>query len=264
MGVRMIVCAKQVLDPETPSSIFKIDRQAKRAIPPPASDPVVNGFDEIAVEAALRIKESMGGSITVVSMGRSFVMDVIKKPLAMGADDLILLQDDAFDTTDSFVTANVLTAAIRKIGGFDLILCGRQASDWDNAQVPLGLAELLDLPCLPFAKNLAMTNGSVRVQRVTPEGQETLEAALPALVTVSNELGEPRTPTIKGIMASTRAKPVVWGLNDLGVDPSSWAKVELVDLFIPAREKRCEFIEGEDESDAGRKLALKLREAKLI
>lgn len=262
--MKIIVCAKQVLDPETPSSIFKIDRDAKRAVPPPGADPVVNGFDEIAMEAALRIKASVGGSITVVSMGRSFVMDVIKKPLAMGADELILLQDDAFETADSFVTTNVLAAAIRKIGKFDLILCGRQASDWDNAQVPLGLAELLDLPCLTFAKNVELSNGSVRVQRVTPDGHEVLEAVLPALVTVSNELGEPRTPSIKGIMASTRAIPTVWGLGDLGVDPSSCARVELVELFIPAREKRCEMIEGEDDTDAGRKLALKLREAKLI
>jgi electron transfer flavoprotein beta subunit len=260
----MVVCAKQVLDPETPSSIFKIDRDARRAVSPPGSDPVVNGFDEIAVEAALRIRESAGGSITVLAMGRNFTMDVIKKPLAMGADDLILLQDDAFATADSFVIANVLAAAIRKIGGFDLILCGRQASDWDNAQVPFGVAELLDVPCLSFAKQVEVTNGSLRVQRVTPEGHEWLEAPLPALVSVSNELGEPRSPTIKGIMASTRANPTVWGLSDLGVDPSGWARVELVDLFIPAREKRCEIIEGEDDNESGRKLALKLREAKII
>ncbi len=264
MSVKIIVCAKQVLDPETPSSIFKIDRDAKRAISPPGSDPVVNGFDEIATEAALRIKESVGANITVLSIGRSFVMDVIKKPLAMGADELVLLQDNGFETIDSFVTANVLAAAIRKIGSFDLILCGRQASDWDNAQVPLGLSELLNLPSLAFAKKVEVTDGSVRVQRVTPDGYEVLEAPLPALVTVSNELGEPRTPTIKGIMASTRAKPTLWSLNDLGVDPFTWAKVELVDLFVPVREKRCEMVDGEDESDAGRKLALKLREAKLI
>ena len=264
MSINVLVCAKQVLDPETPASVFKVDRHSKRAVPPPASDPVVNGFDEIAVEAALRIKASIGATITVVSMGRGFVMDVIKKPLAMGADELILLQDDTFDTADSFVVANVLAAAVRKIGAFDLIVCGRQASDWDNAQTPLGLAEILDLPCLAFAKTLEVTNDSVCIQRITPDGYETLQAPLPAVVSVSNEFGEPRTPTIKGIMASTRAKPTVWGLNDLDVDPSVWAKVEMVDLFIPAREKRCEFITGEDESDAGRNLALKLREAKLI
>lgn len=264
MGTSMIVCAKQVLDPETPSSIFKIDRQTKRALPPLGADPVVNGFDEIAVEAALRMKESVGGTITVVSMGAGFVMDVIKKPLSMGADALILLQDDAFETADSFTTATVLAAAIRKIGTFDLILCGRQASDWDSAQVPLGLAELLDLPCLSFAKGVEVRDRSVRVQRVTPDGREVLEAALPAVVTVSNELGEPRTPSIKGVMAATRMEPTVWSRNDLGVDLSGLAKLEVKDLFIPVRENRCEVIEGEDDADAGRKLALKLREAKII
>ena len=262
--MKVIVFAKQVIDPETPSSIFKIEREAKRAISPAGADPVVNGFDEIAVEAALRIKAAVGGTITVVSMGRSFVMDVIKKPIAMGADELILLQDDAFDTVDSFLTTNVLAAAVRKIGQFDIILCGRQASDWDNAQVPLGLAELLDLPCLPFVKNLELKDGSVRIQRVTPDGEETLEAPLPAVVTVSNEFGEPRTPNIKGIMAATRANPTVWGLADLNVDLTALAKTEVVDLFIPARETRCEIIQGEDDTEAGRRLALKLREAKLI
>ncbi|MBI2531104.1 MAG: electron transfer flavoprotein subunit beta/FixA family protein [Deltaproteobacteria bacterium] len=216
------------------------------------------------MEAALRIKASVGGTITVVSMGRSFAMDVIKKPLAMGADELILLQDDAFDTVDSFIATNVLAAAVRKIGQFDMILCGRQASDWDNAQVPLGLAELLDLPCLPFAKNLELKNGSVLIQRVTPDGEETLEASLPAVVTVSNEFGEPRAANIKGIMAATRAKPTVWVLADLDVDLATLARAELVDLFIPEREARCEIIQGEDDAEVGRKLALKLREAKLI
>jgi electron transfer flavoprotein beta subunit len=197
-------------------------------------------------------------------MGRSFAMDVIKKPLAMGADELILLQDDAFDTVDSFMATNVLAAAVRKMGQFDIILCGRQASDWDNAQVPLGLAELLDLPCLPFAKTLELKNGSIRIQRVTPDGEETLEAPLPAVVTVSNEFGEPRAPNIKGIMAATRAKPTVWGLADLNLDLTTLARTDVVDLFIPARETRCEIIQGEDDTEVGRKLALKLREAKLI
>jgi electron transfer flavoprotein beta subunit len=125
------------------------------------------------------------------------------------------------------------------------------------------LAELLDLPCLPFAKNLELTNGSVRIRRVTPDGEETLEAPLPAVVTVSNEFGEPRAPNIKGIMAATRAKPTVWGLADLNVDLTTLAGTELVDL-IPARETRCEIIQGEDDTEVGRKLALKLREAKLI
>jgi electron transfer flavoprotein beta subunit len=264
MGVRMLVCAKQLIDPETPSTVFKIDRDAKRAVPPPGADPVINGFDEMAVEAALQIREAHGGKITVISMGRSFVMDVIKKPLAMGADELVLLQDDAFDTCDPLVIANVIAAAVGKMEPFDLILCGRQASDWDNGQVPIGLAELLDLPCLTFAKKVELHDGHIQVHRNTADGYEVLEAVLPAVVTVSNEFGEPRSPTIKGITAATRARPTVWGPSDLGVDPSTWHGAEVVDLFIPVREKHCEMIKGEDDADTGRKLAMKLRESKII
>jgi electron transfer flavoprotein beta subunit len=264
MSVRMIVCAKQVIDPETPLSAFKIDREGKRAVPPGGADPVVNGFDEVAMEAALRIKESVGGTIRVISMGRSFVTDVITKPLAMGAEELFLLQGDGFESADSFTVATVLAAAIGKLGGFDLILCGRQASDWDNAQVPLGLAELLGVACLTIAKKVEVSDGSVQVQRVTSDGYEVVEAALPAVVTVTNELGEPRIPTIKGLMEAGRKKPTVWGVSDLGVDLSNLGKTELSDLFIPERQRRCELVEGEDDAEAGRKLALKLREAKLI
>lgn len=264
MSVNVIVCVKQVLDPETPLSAFKIDRNTMRVLQPPNTDPVINGFDENAIEAALRIKQSAGAVITAVSMGRDFVMDVIKKPLTVGADELVLLRDDNFETADPFIIANVLAAAIRKIGKFDLILCGRQASDWDNAQVPLGLAELLGLPCLTIAKKVEIANGYVRVERVTLDGYEILEAPLPAVVTISNELGELRTATMKGIIAATKVKPTIWSLSDLAMDLSKFEKIEIGELFIPVREKSCETIEGENDTDAGRLLAFKLREAKLI
>ena len=150
--MNIIVCVKQVLDPEMPASAFKVDPGTKRVVESQGTPPVLNGFDENAVEAALRIKDAVGANVTALSMGRSFVMDVVKKPLSMGADDLVLLEDDAFHDLDSYATATVLSAAIRKIGDFDLILAGRQASDWDNAQVPLGVAEMLDLPCLTVAQ----------------------------------------------------------------------------------------------------------------
>ncbi|HZA24665.1 MAG TPA: electron transfer flavoprotein subunit beta, partial [Dehalococcoidia bacterium] len=135
MPISIGVLAKQVIDPEMPLAAFKIDPSAKRVVPPANIPPVVNGFDENAVEAALQIKDSQEASITVISAGISFALDVMKKPLSMGADELVLLQDDSFsNTVDSFFTAQLLAAAIRKLGGFDLIICGRQASDWDNAQ----------------------------------------------------------------------------------------------------------------------------------
>ena len=205
--VNIIVCVKQVLDPEMPASAFKVDPETKRVVESQGTPPVLNGFDENAVEAALRIKDAVGAHVTALSMGRSFVMDVVKKPLSMGADELVLLQDDSFHDLDSYATATVLSEAIRKIGDYDLILAGRQASDWDNAQVPLGIAEMLDLPCLTVAQKVDVADGTVSVQQVVPDGYRELEADLPALVTVTNELGEPRYATLRGIMAGRTQDP---------------------------------------------------------
>ena len=266
MSLNIVVLAKQVIDPGMPMSAFQVDREQKRVATPSNIPPVVNGFDENAVEAALRIKEAQGASITVLSMGKSFSLDVIKKPLSMGADELILLQDEAFENiVDSSLTARVLAAAIRKLEQFDLIICGRQASDWDNAQVPLGVAELLDISCVTIGKKVEVGDGVVVVDRIVPQGVEIVEAPLPALVTVSNELGQPRYPTLRGIMAATRKRPTVWSAQDLGMDLSQHGpSLRLVDLFVPVSEKSCEFIEGDGDEEAGRNLALKLREAKLV
>ena len=266
MALRIVVLAKQVIDPDMPVSAFQVDRENRRVVTPSNIPPVVNGFDENAVEAALRIREAQEATITVISMGKGFAMDVIKKPLSMGADELVLLQDDAFESTiDSFLSARVLAAAIGRLEGYDLIICGRQASDWDNAQVPLGVAELLGVPCVTIGKNVQVGDGKVMVDRIVPEGVEVVEAPLPALVTVSNELGQPRYPTLRGIMGATRKQPTIWSLDELGVKPSEIeAGLSLVDLYVPVSEKNCEFIEGDSEEEVGRNLALKLREAKLL
>ena len=265
--MKIVVTAKQVIDPEMPASAFTVDRDNRRVVTPSTTPPVVNGFDENAVEAALRIKDEVDDvTVTVVSVGTSFSLEVMKKPLAMGANELVLLQDEALENTaDSLFTAQVLAAAIRKIGEFDLIICGRQASDWDNAQVPLGIAELLGVPCITTGKKVQVGDGKVTVERIIPDGYQVLEASLPALVTVSNELGMPRYPTLRGIMAASRMTPVTMSLDEIGFDPASYEpSISLEDLFVPVTEKVCEFITGETEEEAGRNLAMKLREAKLI
>jgi electron transfer flavoprotein beta subunit len=233
--------------------------------PPPNVPPVVNGFDENAVEAALRIKDALGAKVTVISLGKSFALDIMKKPLSMGCDEMVLLKDDAFEGVDAFGTAQALVAAIKKVGQFDLVLCGRQASDYDQATVPLGIAELLNIPCITIAQRVEVREGVVIVERTAPDGHETFEAPLPAVVTVSNELGQPRYPTLRGIMAASRKQPVVWTLADLGLGATALAsKVELLELFQPSQSKECAFIEGDSDEEKGRQLALKLREAKLI
>lgn len=263
--MKIIVCVKQVMDPETPASAFAIDSDARRVVPAPGIPPVVNGFDENAVEAALKLKEAGQASITVISVGNGFVMDVMKKPLSMGADELILVQDELVEELDSYATATVLAEAIKKVGDYDLILCGRQASDWDNAHVPLGVAEMLELPSVTLAQKIELTDNGIVVERALTDGYEVVEAPMPALVTVSNELGEPRYPTLRGIMTASRKTPTIWTASDLGLSADALApKLQLSEIFIPVSDGQVEIIEGEDEADAGRKLALRLREEKLI
>lgn len=266
MAINIIVCVKQVMDPETPASAFNIDSDANRVVPAPGIPPVVNGFDENAVEAALRLKDNGDAAkITVISMGSGFVMDVMKKPLSMGADELILLDDEALDDLDAYATATALAEAIKKVGEYDLILCGRQASDWDQAHVPLGIAEMLGLPCVTLAQKIDVAGDGIAVQRALTDGYDVVEAPLPALVTVTNELGEPRYPTLRGIMQASRKRPTSWSAADVGLDAAALEpKLTLTELYIPVSDNQVEVIEGEDDADAGRNLALRLREERLI
>jgi len=264
----MVVCVKQIADPEAPVGSFKVDEAAKKVIPASGVSQVVSPFDEQAVEAALRVKDAHGGKITVLSLGKDFVMDVIRKPLAMGGDELILLQDPAFENGDSRSTAYALAMAIKKIGEYDLIFCGRQAADWDAGQVGSGIAEFLGIPSVTVAKKVELVDSKVKVERVVADGYEVIEVSTPVLITVSNELGEPRYPKLKGIMAAARKEVPTWTAQDIGADTSqlgaAGARAKLLKLFVPVKEARCEIIEGENPEDAAVKLALKLREVKLI
>ena len=265
MTIKIIVCTKQVMDPETPASAFNINPSDNTVMATPGIPPVVNGFDEIAVQAALRIKDTQGADITVLSAGDNFVMDIMKKPLSMGADQMTLIDDPLCQKTDAFGTARILAAAIKKIGAYDLILCGRQASDWDNAHVPIGIAEFLELPCITVAQSIEITKDGVVVERTLTTGYEVVEASLPAVVTITNELGEPRYPTLRGIMSASRKSPTVWSTCDIGLDATDLTpKVKLIKLYLPPNDQDCVVVEGEDESDAGRNLALLLRQEKLI
>ena len=268
MPLNMIVCCKQVLDPEAPPASFKIDPASNKVVPPPGVAPVISPFDEQAVEAALRIKDKQGGKITVISLGTNLLRDVVKKPLSMGADELILLEDEAFEGGDSWSTAYALAMAIKKIGEFDLIFCGRQAADWDAGQVGSGIAEILGIPSVTVAKKVEVTDGKARVERVIADGYQVVEVTLPALITTSNELGEARYATLKGIMAAAKKQPTIWKPADIGADTSkigvAGRKTKLLKLFQPVKEGKCDIVEADSPAEAGAKLAAKLREAKLI
>lgn len=266
--MNIIVCVKQVPDPEIPPARFRIDTATNKVVPPPGVPPVISVFDERAVEAACRLKEKHGGKITAITMGTGKVVDVVKHAMSMGADEGIVLQDRAFEDLDSFGTAFVLAKAIQKVGPFDLILCGRQAADWDQGQVGAIMAETLGIPVVSVARDIQPAGGMLRVQRVLANGYEVVEAPVPCLVTVSNEIGLPRLPTGMGIIMAARKKVPVWTAQDIGTDAGQIAAAgghtEIVSLFVPVREARCEIIVGEDARDTGTKLALKLRELRLI
>ena len=265
--MNIIVCVKQVPDPEIPLAKFRIDPEAKKVIPPEGIPPVISTFDEQAVEAALRIKEQRESKITVLTMGGS-VGDVVKHALSMGADEGIIVSDEAFEGSDSFSTAYILTKAIERIGEYDLILCGRQAADWDAGAVGSLIAESLGIPIITFARKIEVVNGTLRVERVVVEGHEAIELLPPAVITVSSELGQPRIPSGWGIIAAARKQIPTWNASDLNIEVSltgaTNTRSELSKLFIPFHERNCQLMSGESAAEAAANLALKLREDGLI
>ncbi len=266
--MHIVVCAKQIPDPETPPAAFKIDPATNKVVPASGIAPVLSQFDGIAAEAALRIKEAKGGKVTVISLGAESAQAAIKQVLAMGADEGVLLKDDAFDDGDSYTTAKVLATAIQKLGDVDAVFCGRQAADWDMGQVGLLIAEELGWPAAIIAKGVESTDNGVRVQRVLTDGFETIETPLPAVVTVSNEFGEPRYPKLPQIMAAAKKTVTAWGAGDLGLDPGSvgkaGARLQLQKLFIPEQDTEVEFIEGDTPEAQAAALVAKLSADKII
>lgn len=262
----MVVCVKQILDPETPSSAFKVDEATKKVIPPQGMSPVINPFDAQAVEAALRIRDATGsGKITVLSLGPASARDAVKHGLAMGADDGILIDDPALTDADSFVAAKVLAAAIRKVGAFDIVFCGRQAADWDMGVVGPGLGELLGVPAITITKSVQAVDGHLRVERVLMDGFETVDVPTPCVVTVSNEFGDPRYPQLRQIMMAARKQVAVWTAADLGLsDEDMRSPLRVERLYVPVKESHVEVIEGDTVEDQAANLARRLREAKII
>lgn len=262
--LNIILTIKQVPDPEAPPSIFRIDPEAKRVIPGAGVPPVLNPYDENALEAALTIKELHRSRITVISMGVRLARAVLRKCLAAGADELVILEDQAFDNLDGNATAYILATAITKLGKYDLILTGRQAADTDAGQVGSGIAEILGIPSVTIARKVEVDNGKVRVERVVADGYQVIEAPLPALVTVSHELGQLRSIALRELMAA-HDKPIqVWGYQDIGIAALPMKRTRMIDLYLPQRESKCDIVDGENEQEAASNLALRLREARII
>ena len=260
--MHIIVCVKQVLDPEIPPAKFKIDTETKKVIPPAGVPPVISVFDERAVEAALRLKDKNKGKISVISMGSAKAADVVRHALSMGADDGYVLQDDVFDNLDSFGTAYVLSKAIQKIGAYDAVLCGRQAADWGAGQVGSILGEILGIPIVTLASSIEVADGKLKIKRLVKDGLEVVEAPMPSLITVSSEIGLPRLPAGLGLMMARRKVIPTWKAADIGAEPSQLDKAnahsEVTGLSVPTRKSECEMITGANSAEAGVNLAVKI------
>jgi electron transfer flavoprotein beta subunit len=260
----IIVCVKQVLDPEIPASKFKLDSESKSVVPPEGIPPVVNPYDSQAVELALRLKEEHGGKITVLSLENGASSRAVKHALAMGADDGIVLSDPTFDGSDSFGTAYILAKAIQKIGDYDLLLCGRQAADWDEGLVGSIIAEHLGLPLVTLAQAIEVSEQGLVVTRVTLDGYQVFAVPTPAMVTVSNEVGQPRLPSGMGIISAARRQLPVWSGENIDAAQSQHgagaARIRLAKLYIAQRDRACEIVEGKSAEEAASRLAERLFE----
>ena len=267
--MHVYVCIKEIQNPEIASSVFRVDEEKKEVIPVPGLPLVTSPFDEQAIEAALRIRDKLPDTkITLVSLGAMTAQSAIKRGLSMGADDGILVSDAALEAIGGHGTAHVLAEAIKKAGDFNLILTGRQAADWDAGVVGCGIAELLGIPVVTFAKSVRLENDRAVVERVLDDGFETVEAALPCVVTISNELGEPRKASLRETMRAAKKPLAIWNAAALGLSGEALAaaagRQRRERLFIPARDIQCEYFSGGSPKEIASGLAARLAEAKLI
>lgn len=254
--MEIIVTVKQVVDPNLPASFLSIDPTRRRLVAAPGLAPVMNGYDANALEAALRLRDAGGGKVTALCLGDETCRNgVVKRARAMGADNAVLLSDPVWEGLDAAGAGRVLAAGIRKLGGADLVLCGRQASDTDGGQVLFWIAEALTLPAVsPVARIEAVEGGRAIVHRLTENGTQRVAVRLPALLGISSETAEPRAPSLKGTMLATRSMPPVWRAGDLEVERPE-PLVELLELMMPERESHVELMRGENDFARGAALA---------
>ena len=265
--MRIAVCIKQIPNPDALAAVLRIDEEARVALLPPGHPQVVSPFDEQALEAALRVRDRQGSDvrITAITLGPESARAALKQALALGADDAVHLLDAAFDGADGYVVAHALARAIAKLGDVDLILAGRQAADWDAGIVGLGIAEILDLPSVSFARDVQCKDGALVVERVLQDGLETVTAPLPAVVTVSNELGEVRKPNLRETMRAARKPVAVWSAADLALQAQALRPRRTLErLFIPVKSAHCEMIDAASDAERGAQLARRLVEARVV
>ena len=239
--MNILVCVKQILDPEIPARDFRVDAARKEA-ERGSANLVTNIFCENALETALQF----GGKITALSFGAPSAEDTLRKALAMKADAAVLVINDGNDHPDPLAVAQVLAAAARKLGGFDLILTGRESGDWGAGQTGALLAEELGWPCVSFVDSIESRDGGLRLRRQTESGFEIVDAPIPVVLTITNdEHNVPRIPKVRDVMAAHRQPLTTWNASELGVDLSN-RYYEVVELSVPKKETQCQFLTVEE------------------
>jgi len=262
--MNIVVCVKYVPDAQSDRTFTEADRTTDRV----GVDGLLSELDEYAIEEALKIAQAAEGesSVTVLTVGPEQAADAIRKALRMGADKGVHVSDEAIHGSDAPATSLVLAEAIRKIGGADLVLTGMASTDGSMSVVPAMLAERLGLPQVTFASELTVEGGTATIRRDGDVASETVQASLPALVSVTDQINEPRYPTVKGIMAAKKKPVETWSLADLGVDAelvglaAAWTRVD----SFTQRPPRTRGQIVPDEGEGGTKLAEFLAAQKFI
>jgi electron transfer flavoprotein beta subunit len=258
--MHIVVCIKQVPD----TTDVKIDPKTNTLIREGVAS-VINPFDMYAIEEAVRIKEKKGGKVTVLTMGPPQAENALREAISMGADNAVLLSDRAFAGSDTWATSYTLAMALKKLAPFSLIICGKQASDGDTAQVGPGMAAHLDLPQITYVRKIdELTDDKVVAERLLEEGSEMISAPLPCLITVVKEINEPRIPSLKGKLAAKKAQITLWKSADLGCEPKSvgldGSPTKVVRIFNPPPRGGGEILKGEPE-EVVRQLTEKVKDA---
>jgi len=255
--LNIAVCVKHIPDPNLPGELDgeRLKREGVQGVLDPG--------DEFGVEAGLQLKEAHGGEVTLVSMGPSSALEAVRRGLSMGADKGVLVSDDALRGADALTTARVLGAAISKAGGFDLVIAGVESTDGYTGTMPSSLAEFLGLPQLTFVKSLEGAEGSIKVSRQTAEGYHVVESSLPALISVTAGVNEPRYASFKGIMAAKKKPVEQWSLADLELSGDDVTVNQSVSNIGQAEERQAGEVVEDDGSGAAR-IADFLKEAKVI
>jgi electron transfer flavoprotein beta subunit len=259
--MEIVVLVKEVLDPNVDPSWLSVEESGVELSAPVGVPLVTNGYDENAVEAALRLQERFGGTVTAISMGSNSAQSVLRAALAMGVDEVKLLEDDARPRIyDPVRTATALATAIRSVGAVDVVVCGRQASDTDGGQVPAMIAALLDFALVSPVTFIEEEGDQVVVRRPLADGYQRLEITTPAVLAVSSEANEPRFPKMR---SAAKAKKAFISGDPAEADTGA-PRVELVGLRVPELAGHAEMLGGGDGAAAGVALADRLHEMGLI